>query len=87
MITMEIEIIKSEKDDIELKIDNVTIAELLRVYLSKTEGVDFVAWRREHISKPAVLKVQTSGKTVKKAISEAISAIEKDSSKLSISKK
>jgi hypothetical protein len=32
----------------------------------------FAAWRREHPSKPAVLKITTSGKTVKKAVAEAI---------------
>jgi DNA-directed RNA polymerase subunit L len=75
---MEIEILKEEKNDIELKVDNLTIAEILRVYLNK-QGVEFAAWRREHPSKPAVLKIMTSGKTVKKAVAEAIAEINKDS--------
>ncbi len=79
---MNIEIVKDEKNDIEFRVDNVTVAEILRDYLNKVPGVDFAAWRREHISKPALLKVQTTGKTAKKAISEAIKAIEKDSNSI-----
>ena len=41
------EIVKGEKGDIELKTNDVTLVEILRVYLNK-EGVDFAAWRREH---------------------------------------
>lgn len=76
---MKVEIVKSEKDNMEVKLDNQTSAEVLRVYLNETvQGVKFAVWRREHPSKPVVLKIQTSGKTAKKAISEAVSAIEKD---------
>jgi len=74
---MEVEIIKQDKNEIELKIDNLTVAEVLREYLNK-QGVDFAAWRREHPSKPLIMRVQSSGKTVKKEISDAISAINKD---------
>ena len=78
---MEIEIIKHEKDDLEVKIDNQTVAEILRVYLNE-QGVDFAVWRREHPSKPVILKIKTSGKTVKKAVSDAVAAINKDCDKL-----
>jgi DNA-directed RNA polymerase subunit L len=79
---METEIIKSEKEDLEVKVDNVTVAEVLRVYLNE-QGVKFAAWRKEHPTKPIVFKIQTSGKTSKKAISEAVSAIKKDAAKIS----
>lgn len=78
---MEINVIKSEKNDAEISVSNTTIAEILRVYLNE-QGVEFAAWRKEHPSKPVVLKIQTSGKSVKKAISDAVSAIKKDSEKL-----
>ena len=78
---MNIEVVKSEKNDIEVKLDNLTVAEILRVYLNDI-GVDFAAWRKEHPSKPILLKVKTSGKSVKKAISEAVSAVKKDCDKL-----
>lgn len=74
---MNVEITQSEKDDVELKVDNPTIVELLRVYLNQ-QGVKFVAWRREHPSKPVIMKIQASSGTVKKAVSEAIVAIQKD---------
>ena len=78
---MNIEILKQEKNSVELTIDNLTVAEILRVYLNK-EGIEFAAWRREHPSKPLIFKIESSGKTVKKAVSEAIEAIEKDCNKI-----
>lgn len=79
---MNIKILKEEKDDMELEIDNITIAEILRIYLNRDEGVSLAAWKREHFQKPAVLKIKTKGKTAKKALDDAISLIEKESEKL-----
>ena len=73
---MHIEIVESSKDEIELRTESVTIAEILRVYLNEN-GVDFAAWRREHPTKPIVFKIKSS-KGVKKAVSEAVDAIKKD---------
>ena len=83
---MQIEIFKQEKNEIELKIDNPTIVELLRVYLYK-QDIEFAAWRREHPTKPLIFRIQSSGKTVKKALSDAISEIKKDLDKMSSSLK
>lgn len=69
---------KSEKEEMELQIENLTIAEILRVYLNKDSGVTFAAWRRLHPTDRPVLKVKTKGKTAKKAIGDAVGAIEKD---------
>ena len=77
---MQIEIVKQEKDSIEVNIDNVTVAEVLRVYLAE-QGVDFVAWRREHPSKPALFKL-VSGKGIKKEVHAAVSAITKECGQL-----
>lgn len=74
---MHIEITSNEKDDVEFKIDNPTVAELLRVYLHE-QGVSFAAWRREHPSLPVIMKIQTSSGTVKKAVSDAVAAIQKE---------
>lgn len=74
---MEVEVIKSEKNEVEIKTDNVTIVEVLRTYLYEN-GAEFATWKREHPSKPAILKIKSSGKTTTKAISDAISAIKKD---------
>jgi len=79
---MEINVIKSSKDEIEVEIENLTIAEILRVYLNKDMNVSFTAWRREHPTKKPLLLVKTKGKNAKKAIDDAVSAITKDLDKL-----
>jgi DNA-directed RNA polymerase subunit L len=79
---MKVEYIKDEKNDAEIEIDNLTIAELLRVYLSKSDSVSFVAWKRDHPTKNPVLKIKTEGKTARKAVEAAISQIDKDLEKL-----
>lgn len=69
------EIISKTKSDLEVKINDITTAEILRVYLNK-QGADFAAWRREHPDKPIVMKIQS--KDVKKEVSDAVKAIKKD---------
>ncbi len=79
---MEMNILENSKDEIKLEIENLTIAELLRVYLNKDSSVTFAAWKREHPTKKPVLLVKTKGKTAKKAIDDAVSVITKDLDKL-----
>ena len=81
LLYMEMEILKQDKNDVEVKIDNLTVAEILRVYLNE-QGVDLAVWRRDHPTKPALMKIQTSGKTVKKEVGDAVSAIKKDLNKV-----
>ena len=69
---------KSSKDEVEVEIESLTIAEILRVYLNKDSAVDFVAWKRKHPTEKPILKVKTKGKTAKKAIADAVSSIGKD---------
>ena len=78
---MNIEILKQDKNSVELKIDNLTVAEILRVYLNR-ESIEFAAWRREHPSKPVVFRIESSGKTVKKAVGDAVEAVKKDCNKI-----
>ncbi|MDD5012291.1 MAG: RpoL/Rpb11 RNA polymerase subunit family protein [Candidatus Nanoarchaeia archaeon] len=75
---MEINVLKSEKDEIEFEIESLTLAEILRVYLNKDSAVTFAAWKREHPTKKPIMSVKTKGKTAKKAIDDAVSAITKD---------
>lgn len=77
-IEMDLKIVKDEKNDLEVSIDNQTIAELVRVYLNQDDKVVLGAWKKEHYSKPLILKVVTEGKTAKKALSEAIGRAMKD---------
>jgi len=70
--------LNSDKEEIEVEFENLTIAEILRVYLNKDSSVTFAAWRRLHPTDRPVLKVKTKGKTAKKAINDAVSAVTKD---------
>jgi len=74
---MHVEIINQENDVIELRVDNLTVAEVLRAYLNEN-GIKFAAWKRDHLTKPVILRVESSGKNAKKAISEAVALINKD---------
>ena len=75
---MHINIIKDEKNDLEVEIDNQTVVELVRVYLNQDDKVKLGAWKKIHYSKPLLLKVVTDGKTAKKALSEAVGKAMKD---------
>ena len=65
---MELTILKSSKDKVEVELGNLTIAEILRVYLNKDSFVTFTAWKREHPTEKPALLVKTKGKTAKKAM-------------------
>ncbi|MEK6741602.1 MAG: RpoL/Rpb11 RNA polymerase subunit family protein, partial [Nanoarchaeota archaeon] len=78
ILIMELKVLKSSKEEIEVQLENLTLVELLRVYLNKDSGVSFAAWRRDHPSEKPILKVTTKGKTAKKAVSDAVTAITKD---------
>jgi len=80
---MEIKIIKDEKNDLEVQLDNQTVAELVRSYLNQDDKVKLGAWKREHYSKPVVLKITTEGKIAKKALHDAIAKAQKDLKKYS----
>ena len=75
---MELKILKNSKEELEVELENLTLVELLRVYLNKDSGVSFAAWRRDHPSEKPVLKIVTKGKTAKKALSDAINSVVKD---------
>lgn len=77
---MEINILKDEKEELEVELENITLAEILRVYLNKDSDVDFVAWKREHPTRKPILNIR--GKNPKKAIKEGVSAITKDLDKV-----
>jgi len=72
---MEVKILNDNKNSLDLEINNLTIAEILRVYLNK-EGVKMAAWKREHPSKPAILHIEADN--AKSSVKKAISSIQKD---------
>jgi len=73
---MEIKVLKSEKDEMEVELESITLSEILRVYLNKDPNVSVAVWRREHPTKNPVLLVKA--KNPKKAINDAVSAITKE---------
>lgn len=79
---MELKILLNSKDEMEVELESVTIAEILRVYLNKDSGVDFAAWRQKHPTERPILRVKTKGKTAKKAIDDAVKAVVKDLDKV-----
>ena len=79
---MDIKILQDERNELKAESGNITVVELLRVYLNKDDAVKFAAWKREHPSKNPVLHIKTEGKGAKKALQDAISKIEKDTDKL-----
>ncbi len=80
---MEIKILRDEKNELEVSINNLTVAELLRVYLNQDSSVKLGAWRKEHYSKPIILKIASDGKSAKKALADAIAKARKDLEKYS----
>jgi len=78
---MEIKVVKDDKNELDVLVDNQTIVEIVRVYLNEDPAVKLGAWRKEHYSKPIRLKVVTEGKPAKKALQDAIAKIQKDLSK------
>lgn len=72
---MEVKVLKDEKGVMDVEIDSLTIAELMRVYLNK-QGVNLAAWKREHPSKNPVLHIEDAN--AKKALKEAIKQVEKE---------
>ena len=79
---MELKIIESSKEEIKVEFDNLTIVEILRVYLNRDSAVTFAVWKREHPTEKPILLVKTKAKTAKKAISDAVNSITKDLDKL-----
>jgi len=79
---MEVKFLRDEKGEAEIELDNLTVAEILRAYLVRDEQVEFAAWKREHSNKNPILKIKTKGKSVKKAIEDAISHIGKEADKI-----
>lgn len=72
---MEIKILKDEKTELDIEIDNLTIAELLRNYLNE-EGAKIAAWKREHPTKNPVLHIEADN--AKSILKKAIAKAEKD---------
>ena len=72
---MEIKILKDEKNELDVELSSLTIAEVLRVYLNK-EGAKLAAWKRDHPTKNPVLHIEADNP--KKLLKKAITVLEKE---------
>jgi len=79
---MEVQILKAEKERLELQLDNLTIAELLRNELWQDSATQLAAWKREHPTKPCVLVLRTKDKPAKKVLLDCVARLQKQNSKL-----
>ncbi len=77
-----IKVIKKGKDELQIEIDNLTIAELLRTYLWQDPATTLAAWQREHPSKNPILMLKTKGKSPKKVLLDTIKKIQNINVKL-----
>ncbi len=76
---MEIKFINEDKNELDIEMDNLTLAELLRTYLNE-EGVKVAAWKRDHPMKNPVLHIEADNP--KSSLKKAIAAVEKDIEKV-----
>ena len=76
---MEIKILNETKDSLDVEIGDLTIVELMRVYLNK-EGANMAVWKRAHPTKNPVLHLEASNP--KKLLQKAIDSVKKELSSL-----
>lgn len=76
---MEIKILKDEKNELDVELSSLTIAEVLRVYLNK-EGAKLAVWKREHPTKNPVLHIEADNP--KELLKKAIVTLEKEIDKV-----
>ena len=72
---MEIKILKDEKNELDIQLSSLTVAEVLRVYLNQ-EGAKLAAWKRNHASEDPILHIESDNP--KKTLKSAIKALEKE---------
>lgn len=72
---MEVKIIKDEKNELDIELDNLTVAEFLRAYLNKNDA-KVAAWKRDHPTKNPILHIESDNP--KKTLNNSISQIEKE---------
>lgn len=79
---MQVKLIKESKEEIQLELDNLTIAELLRNALWEDKATALAVWHREHPTKNPILVLKTNGKNARKVLLATIEKLQKTSSKL-----
>lgn len=70
-------VVKNEKNYLEVEISNLTMAEVTRKILWDDSSVTLAAWKRKHPTHNPILMVKTSGKSAKKALTDALERLKK----------
>jgi len=81
-LNMITKVLKNEKNYLEVEIANLTLAEVTRNFLWDDSAVTMAVWRRAHPTDNPALIVKTSGKTAKKALTDALDRMSKLNAKV-----
>jgi len=79
---MIVKVLKNEKNHLEIELNNLTVAELVRNEMWEDSCVTIAAWKKEHPTKNPVLVIKTDGKSAQKALTECLERIGKKNKKL-----
>jgi len=79
---MIVKVLKNEKNHLEIELENLTVAELVRNELWEDSAITIAAWKKTHPTKNPVLVVKTTGKAAKKALTECLERIGKNNKKM-----
>jgi len=79
---MIVNVLKNEKNHLEVELSNLTIAELVRNELWEDSAVTIAAWKKDHPIKNPVLVIKTSGKSAQKVLTDCLERIEKTVGKM-----
>ncbi len=72
---MEVKILKDEKTEMDLELDSVTVAEVLRVYLNDN-GAKIAVWKQDHPTQNPVLHIEAENP--KKILKDSITKLQKE---------
>lgn len=72
---MEAKILTDEKTVLDVELDSITIAEVLRVYLNKN-GAKLAVWKQDHPTKNPVLHIEADN--AKKLLKDSIAQLQKE---------
>lgn len=79
---MEVSILKQDKDHIEIELNNLTIAELVRNELWQDNKIAIAAWKRDHPTKSPMMVIKVKEGTAKKALLDCIERLQKVNEKI-----
>ncbi|MBU2523161.1 MAG: hypothetical protein KKE23_02630 [Nanoarchaeota archaeon] len=79
---MIVKVLKNGKNHLEIELENLTIAELVRNELWEDSAISVAAWKKSHPTKNPVLVVKTTGKAARKVLIDCLERIGKNNKKM-----